>query len=174
MNRKLKAILFYLLDVRSTILAFAVFNFILIWRWDADITFACFMCAWYHPWSYLNEPSILLVAALFLRANRWWGNLVAFILNSYLIGYFAYLLSHTNAVAALRADWRIIRMLYPYIVGSWDSQYLFALIVLCCSTFYLTRDILRRNAIRRTADNNSLDRSGDGLFRILISPARLE
>jgi hypothetical protein len=157
MNRRLKAILFYLVDVRSIILAFAVFNFILVWRWDAQITFACVVCPWYHPWSYTNEPTILLVAALSLRANRWWGNAIAFVLAGYLIGSFVYLLSRIeDPVAGLRGDWRLIRKFYPYIVGSWDSQYLFALIILCCSIFYLARAILRRNSLRRTADNNSL------------------
>jgi hypothetical protein len=136
MNRRLKAILFYLVDVRSIILAFAVFNFILVWRWDAQITFACVVCPWYHPWSYLNEPTILLVAALFLRFNQWWGNTTAFVLAGYLIGSFIYLLWRIeDPVAGLRGDWRLIRMHYPYIVGSWDSQYLFALIILCCSIF---------------------------------------
>jgi hypothetical protein len=46
------------------------------------------------------------------------------------------------------------------IFGSWDSQYLFVLIILCCSIFYLARAILRRHALRRTADNKSLDASG--------------
>jgi hypothetical protein len=64
-------------------------------------------------------------------------------------------------------------MQYPYIVGSWDSQYLFALIILCCSIFYLTRSILRRNALRRAAYNNSLDRSGGCAFCNLIGPANV-
>ncbi len=165
MNQRSKAILFELVDLRSIILVFAVFNFILVWTWDRQITFACVVCPWYHPWSYLNEPTILLVAAVFLRANRWWGNTTAFILACYLIGSFIYLLSRIeDPMAGLRGDWRIIRMDYPYIVGSWDSQYLFALIILCCSIFYFARTILRRNALHRTADIKSLAASGGGVF----------
>ncbi|MDQ6653076.1 MAG: hypothetical protein M3Y84_10065 [Acidobacteriota bacterium] len=166
MNQRLKAILFLLVDLRSIILAFAVFNFILIWTWDRNIGgIACVACPWYHSWSYSNEPTILLVAALFLRVNRWWGNTTAFVLAGYLIGLFFYLLSRIeDPVAGLRGDWRLIRMDYPYIVGSWDSQYLFALIILCCSGFYIARSILRRNAFRRTADNKSLDRSAGRVF----------
>jgi hypothetical protein len=175
MNRNLKAILFYLVDVRSIILAFAVFNFILVWRWDAQITFACVVCPWYHPWSYLNEPTILLVAGLFLRLNQSWGNTTALVLVGYLIGSFIYLLWRIeDPVAGLRGDWRLISMDYPYIVGSWDSQYLFALIILFCSIFYLSRTILRRNALHRTADNNSLDASGGSVFRIMSGPAMIE
>jgi hypothetical protein len=132
-------------------------------------------CPWYHDWSYVNEPTILLVAALFLRMNRWWGNTIAFVLAVYLVGLFVYLLSRIqDPLAGLRGDWRLIRMDYPYVVGSWDSQYLFALIILCCSVFYLARAILRRNSLRRTVDNKSLDASGGGVFRIKTGPAMPE
>ena len=87
--------------------------------------------------------------------NRWWGNTVAFISSSYLIGYFVYLLSRVNdPFEGLHNDWRIIRSDYPYLVGSWDSQYLLALIILCGSIFYLARPMLRRNVLRRTAITN--------------------
>ena len=175
MNQRLKAILFYLVDIRSIILVFAAFNFILVWRWDKSITFACVVCPWFHPWSYANEPTILLIAAVFLRVNRWWGNTTAIILTGYLTGSFVYLLSRVeDPVAGLRGDWRLIRTDYPYIVGSWDSQYVFALIVFCCSIFYLARTILRWNSSRRTADNKSLDASGGSAFRIIVGSAMLE
>jgi hypothetical protein len=175
MDRRVKATVLYLIDARSIILAFALFNFILVQTWDREITLACVACPWYHPWSYLNEPSILLVAALLLRVSRWWGNTAAFVLTGYLIGSFIYLLSRIeDPVAGLRGDWRLIRSEYPYIVGSWDSQYLFALIILACSVSYLARAILRRNALRHTADNNSLDRSGGSVFLNLIGAAKLD
>jgi hypothetical protein len=176
MNQRLKSFLFHLMDARSVILAFALFNFILVWTWDRLIGgVACVVCPWYHPWSYLNEPTILLVAALLLRVNRWWGHTLDLVLAGYLIGSFIYLLSRIDdPVAGLRGDWRLIRTQYPYIVGSWDSQYLLAAIILCCSTFYLTRSIRRRYALRRAADNNSLDRSGGSVFRIKPGPAKNE
>ena len=175
MDRRPKATVLYLIDARSIILAFALFNFILVWTWDRKITFACVVCPWYHPWTYLNEPSILLVAALLLRVNRWWGNTTALVLAGYLMGSFLYLLSRMeDPPAGLRGDWRLIRMHYPYIVGSWDSQYLFALIILCCSIFYLTRSILRRNALHCTPHNKSLDRSGGSVFRIKHGAAKVE
>src|ERR1700738_139685 len=175
MDQRLKVILFQLVDLRSIILAFALFNFILVWTWAGYITFACVVCPWYHPWSYLNEPTILLLAALFLRVNRWWGSTAAFILSGNLIGSFVYLLSRIpyDPVIALRGDWRLIQKYYPHIVGSWDSQYLFALIVLCCSMFYLARAILRRNVLRRAADNKSLDRGGGSVLRIKPGAAKV-
>src|SRR5436309_10755973 len=159
MNKRLKIILLYLVDIRSIILVIAVFNFILIWMWDRNIGgTACVVCPWFHPWTYSNEPTVLLVAAVFLRVNRWWGNTISFALAGYLVGSFLYLLLQMeDPVAGLRGDWRLIRMAYPYIVGSWDSQYLVALIILCCSVSYLTRAILRRHTLHRTADNNSTE-----------------
>jgi hypothetical protein len=176
MNQRLKSFFFHLIDPRSIILAFALVNFMLVWTWDRSTGgIACVVCPWYHPWSYLNEPTILLVAALLLRANRWWGHTFALVLAGYLIGSFIYLLSRIeDPVAGLRGDWRLIRMQYPYIVGSWDSQYLLAVIILCCSTFYLARSILRRSALRRSADNKSLDRSGGSVFRIKLGAAKVE
>jgi hypothetical protein len=161
MNQRFKAILLFLLDPRSIILAFALFNFILIWKkaWDlAHSGIACVVCPWYHPWSWFNEPSLLLAAALFLRLNKTKFSMVAVIFSGYLVGYFVHILLRIDdVVAALRADWRIIRMDYPYIFGSWVSQYLFAFIILCCSIFFSTRGvILRRKALHRTADNNAL------------------
>src|SRR5882724_1066076 len=115
MDRRIKATVLYLIDARSIILAFALFNFILVWTWDREITFACVVCPWYHPWSYTNEPTILLVAALSLRANRWWGNAIAFVLPGYLISSFVYLLSRIeDPVAGLRGDWRLIRKFSIY------------------------------------------------------------
>ena len=135
----------YLVDPKSILLGFAIFNFSTAWVMDSRIHFTCAACPWYHPWSYLNEPTILLVAALFLRANRWWTNTVALLFSSYLIGYFVrLLLSLDDPIMALSYDLKLIRMYYPYIVGSWDSQYLFALIVFCYSALSLKRNFLSR------------------------------
>ena len=153
MNQRFKAIILFLIDPRSLILAFALFNFILIWTEAWDLAYggiACVACPWYDPWSWLNEPTLLLFSAFCLRLNRMWGYAIAIILSGYLVGYFI-LLIFRFGMAPLRADWLVIRMDYPYIVGSWDSQYFFALIILCCSMFYLARAILRANSLRRTA-----------------------
>ena len=158
MNQRLKLILLFVFDLRSFILAFAVFNFILVWR-NAQGCYGV-VNPWACSWSYTNEPTTLLVVALFLRANRWWANVVSLVLSGYLIGYFLYLLTLiSDPWDGLRNDWKVIRRNYPYIVGSWDSQYIFALVVFCVSAFFLIRGILRWNASRRTADNKSLDRS---------------
>ena len=145
MERRAGAIVRYLTDLRSILLSFAIFNFIITWMMDAEIHFTCAACPWFHPWSYLNEPTILLVSALFLRANRWWGNTIALLLSGYLISYFVHiLLILDDPLTALSYDWKIIRRYYPYLVGSWDSQYLFALIVFCYSALSLTKNFPSR------------------------------
>lgn len=145
MERRASAILRYLVDLRSILLAFAIFNFTITWVMDAEIHFTCAARPWYHPWSYLNEPTILLVSSLFLRANRWWGNTIALLLSGYLISYFVHiLLMIDDPLTALSYDWKVIQMDYPYLVGSGDSQYLFALIVFCHSTLSLKKNFLSR------------------------------
>ena len=160
MNPRLKSILLTVIDLRSFLVAFAIFNFVLVWRDAQHCMGGALVPPWYCPWSYANEPTILLAAAVVLRTNRWWANIAALILSGYLIGYFIHLLSIiADPWNGLRTDWKLMGVEYPYIVGSWDSQYIFALIVFCCSGFFVTRGILRWRALRRAAPNKSLDRS---------------
>ena len=148
MERRSSAILRYLVDLRSILLAFGIFNFTITWMMDAEIYFTCAACPWYHPWSYLNEPTILLVSSLFLRARRWQGNTIALLLSGYLISYFIHiLLIIDDPVTALRYEWKITRMYYPYLVGSWVSQYLFTLIVFCYSALSLKKQFLSRKVM---------------------------
>lgn len=150
----------FVLDLRSLILAFAVFNFVHV-RLLAGNSCCCGVVnPWFCSWSYTHEPTTLLVAALFGRANRWWGNIVSLVLSGYLIAYFLHLLIGLyDPWEGLRNDWKVNRSDYPYIVGSWDSQYMLALVIFCVSAFFFTRGILRWHASRRAADNKSLDRS---------------
>ena len=135
----------YLLDFRSILLGFAIFNFTTIWIMDSWITFACIVCPWYYPWSYLNEPTILLVACLFLRANRWWTNTAALLLTLHLIGYYVYLFSlFEEPVRVFIHSLKLLPMFYPYFVTSWESQYLLALIVFCYAVLSLKNNLQSR------------------------------
>ena len=135
----------YLLDIRSILVGFAIFNFTTVWIMDAEIHFTCAACPWYHPWSYLNEPTILLAACLFLRVNRWWGNTVALLLTLYLIGYFVHLfLLFADPVSVFILSLKRLPMFYPYIVTSWESQYLLALILFCYAVISLPTNLRSR------------------------------
>src|SRR5436305_2887812 len=100
MNQRIKTTLLYLLEPKSIILGFALFNFILIWiqaRSLAMSGIACVVCPWYDPWSYINEPSSLLIASFFLWLGRTWSYVIAFAWGSYMSGYFVYLFTVSGA-----------------------------------------------------------------------------
>jgi hypothetical protein len=126
----------YLVDLRSILLAFAIFDFITIWMMASKIRFMCTVGPWYHPWNYVIGPMILLVAALFLCVNRWWGNTMALLASGCFIGYFVYILRIGDPVTSLPNTWTINRIYYPDLVG---VQYAFALTVFCCSALSLKK-----------------------------------
>lgn len=141
MERRASTILRYLVDLRSILVAFAIFDFMVIWIMSAEIRRTCTVGPLYQPWSYLIGPTILLVSSLFLSTNRWWGNTVALLASGSLIGYFVHLLLIGDRVMTLRYDWILFSIDHPYLVG---SQYLFAMIVFCCSALLLKRNFLSR------------------------------
>jgi len=148
MNQRTKTLVLWLVDPRSIILAFALFNFIFIWLKARDIAasgIACVVCPWYYPWDYFNEPSLLVIATIFLRFNRMLAYLVALLLSGYVVGY-AVRLFLASSVTLLQ-EWRFLRKYEPYSLGSWDSQIIFGAIVFLCSFFYLTRAILGRKSL---------------------------
>ena len=83
--------------------------------------------------------------------------MIAFALGIYMFAYFVYLFVRSGVT--LIQEWRYLQKYEPYIIGSFDSQYVLALIISGFAAFYLVRDILRRTAFRRTASNNSFNRS---------------
>jgi hypothetical protein len=139
MERRASAILRYLVDLRSILLAFAIFDFTVIWMMSAEIRPMCLVRPWYQPWSYLIGPTILLVSCLFLSANRWWGNTLALLVSGCYIGYFVYILLVDDRLMVLRDIWELTRLYYPDFVA---FQYLFALIVFCYSALSLKRHFL--------------------------------
>jgi hypothetical protein len=162
MKQRIKTTLIYLLAPKSIIFGFALFNFILIWIQARNLAMsgiACYIYPWYHPWTYTNEPTRLLVAALFLRLGRVWSYVIAFALGSYMFAYFVYLFI-VSGVTVLQ-EWNSLRNSETYLVSSFDSQYILALIISCFAAFYLMRDILRRTALRGTASNNSFNASAN-------------
>ena len=151
-NDRIKRIVAVFLDPKSIILAIALGNFIFIWveaRNLATSGIACLVCPWYDPWSYLNEPSLLLVAAAFLRLSRILALIISMALSGYLLSYFVYLFLAYDV--SLKQEWRYLRTFEPYFVGSWESQYFLALIILSFSIFYLTRFALRKRALKHHA-----------------------
>ena len=71
-------------ELRAVIFGLAVSNFALVWTLDRRMGgIAAFVDPWYHPWSYFNEPSRLLVAGSLLAMGRAWSDLAAVSLSAY-------------------------------------------------------------------------------------------
>jgi len=160
MNRRLRTVILFVVDPRSLILAFAVFNFVHVWRVASNSCCCGVVNPWFCSWSYTNEPTLLIIAAASLRLNRIWANGVSCVLSGYLLGYFVWLfVTYGDGIrVAIHYEWLSLK--HQPFIESWDSQYLFAFIILCFSVFYVARAILRRVTLHRAADNKSLDASG--------------
>jgi hypothetical protein len=156
MKKRLRNSLLQLLEPKTIILGFALFNVILIWieaRRLATGGIACVVCPWYDPWSYTNEPSILLIAAAFLWLSRKWSYLLALGLSGYLWVYATRLFLISGG--SLKQEWAYLQEFEPYLVGSWDSQFILAFVISCFSAFYLARAV-RKEVSRRSAANKAL------------------
>lgn len=120
------AILRYLVDLRSILLGFAIFNFTTTWVMDREIHM-CTIGPYPTWWSYLIEPTILLISSLCLNMNRRCGNAVALLISGYLLSCFVrFLLINNDPVTALSV-WSHSDVLHL------SRQFLFALIVFCYS-----------------------------------------
>ena len=140
MERRASPILRYLVDLRSILLAFAIFNFTTTWMTAGVSRDRMCTTGPYPNWlSYLIEPTMLLIASLFLSMNRRWGNAVALLISGYLLGaYVRFLLINNDPVTTL-SDWGHSDVLHL------ARQCLFALSVFCYSALSLTKSLLSRN-----------------------------
>ena len=155
MNRRLRTVLFFVVDPRSLILAFAVLNFVHVGRLASNSCCCGVVNPWFCSWSYTNEPTLLLIAAVSLRMNRIWADGISCILSGYLLGYFVWLFVSYPAGLRVAFHYEWLSLKRQPFIESWDSQYLFAFIILSFSVFHLAGSILRRRTLRRAADNKS-------------------
>jgi len=132
-----RAILRYLVALRSFLLGFAIFNFTIAWLMDREIRM-CTLGPYPTRLAYLIEPTILLISSLFLSINRRGGNTVALLVSGYLlVAYVRFLLIRNGPVTALE-DWTHSEVLHL------SRQVLFTLIVFCYSALSLKRNFLSR------------------------------
>jgi hypothetical protein len=86
MKEKAQAVLLALLAPKSIVLGLALCNFIIIWMragsWGESGPI-CYLCPWYYPWSFTNEPTRLLLAACGLRLSMKWSYLAAIGLSGF-------------------------------------------------------------------------------------------
>ena len=132
------------LKVRAVTFGLAVFNFALVWTLDQQMGgIAALVDPWYHAWSYFNEPTRLLIAASLLVAGRTWSDLGAVSLSGYMVIRFIYLFAIWDG----DWQWSFLSSYDPHFVGTYESQYLLAAVILCVGGFYLITRILRHRNI---------------------------
>lgn len=137
MERRASAILRYLVDVRSILLAFAIFNLTTAWLLEREMRM-CTLGPYPTQLAYLIEPTILLISSLFLSINRRWGNAVALLISGcLLVAYVRFLLIDNDPVTALEY-WTHSEVLHL------SRQILFAPIVFSYSALSLKKNFLSR------------------------------
>ena len=126
------------LNLRFIVFAVAEFNFVLIWLAAHTMPGACVACPWFYPWTYFNEPTLLLIAAVALCAGRRFSSGIALALSGYLIADLIYRMWIYDVTLDEIA--RQLFSSYQEIVYAWQSQCLVSIAVLMVATFYLVKD----------------------------------
>lgn len=138
----MKSLLRPLWDVRSIVLIVAFYNFLLIYRTANNWSLDCMICPWYSEWSFLNAPSLLLLAAIGLRLGRRVGCFVALVAS--------------GVVVVRGINFNFVLLHYSEWIESWsgmrgfeinpflflNTQYLLALLIFILAVF-LARKTLR-------------------------------
>jgi hypothetical protein len=122
-----KTILRASLAPESLILGVALCNFIVVWMESATPCMG-YICPWYDPWSFTNEPTRLLAAACLLRVRRAWGYSAAIALCGFMLlegeRLFTDIYTRGALFESLRWMWEYSPFLSPHV------QYLLAGIIL--------------------------------------------
>ena len=137
-----KTILRASLAPESLILGAATCNFIVVWMASAAPCMG-FICPWYQPWRFTNEPTRLLVAACLLRTGRAWGYSAAIALCGFmLVEGTGYAEDYARGVLleSLRWVWDGMHLLSPH------GQYFLAGVILMYAAACWGRSAVRRGA----------------------------
>ena len=150
MDRRASPILRYSVYLRSILLAFAILNFTTTWM-TAGLSRDRMCSIGPYPtwWSYLIEPTILLISSLFLSMNRRWGNAMAFLASGFLLVADIRLRLNYNPLTSMEY-WTHSEIRHL------NKQSFFALIVFSYSAFSLTKNFLSRRSI--TSHRNDASR----------------
>lgn len=133
-----------LATTEALIWGIALANFVLVYKWAHEMGGICWICPWYYPWRFPNEPSMLLVAASGLWVSRWrftkWPGRLLALGGSAPIVYFGYLsllsvLKNRHWIDSVEV-WRMIG-----IADSQIFQYVLGLVIFCRPLSNLIRQI---------------------------------
>jgi hypothetical protein len=143
MTKAIKLTPQFLFDARSIIFSIAIFNFILVWYECSNASGGGVVAPWYFPWSYFNEPTLILVAAIFLNLDRAWAGFASSIVSGYLLGYWIWLFTTYWGGFKMALYYEFASFKYQPFIGSWDSQYLLAAVIFFVTAASSTCGIIR-------------------------------
>lgn len=145
------------LDPKLVVFGTTLANFFLLWYTAHRMRgIACVVCPWFYPWTYFNEPTLLLIAAVSILFNRVWSYLVGVGLSGYLIGDLVYrFVAYDLSVAE---NLKLLFSPYQEIVYAWQIQYLLAFVVFVEAVFYLVNAVFfasKQNRIQQALGADS-------------------
>ena len=149
MKEKAKTILFALLTPKTIILGLALYNFIVVWmevrKWGGGLN--CYLCPWFYPWSFTNEPTRLLLAACGSCLGMRWSYLAAIGLSGFTLFQgisFSASLFHDGM---LLESWMGIWQYHSNLMLSLHVQYILASIIFVYAVVCFGKSIFRRNSL---------------------------
>ena len=145
MKEKAKTVLPALLTPKTIVLGLAFCNFIVIWmaarRWESS-GLICYLCPWYYPWSFTNEPTRLLLAACGLCLSMKWSYLAAIGLSGFTLSEGASLYSYLWHDGLLLENWFWVEKLDSH------AQYLLAGIIFVHAVLCFSKSVCERGSAR--------------------------
>ena len=149
MKEKAKTILFALLTPKTIILGLALYDFIVVWmevrKWGGGLM--CYLCPWFYPWSFTNEPTRLLVAACGLCLSMRWSYLAAIGLSGFILFQgisFSASLFHDGM---LIESWRGMWQYHSNLMLSLHAQYVLASMIFVYAVVCFSKSIFRSNSL---------------------------
>ena len=122
------------LQPNLVVFGMTVANFVLLWCTALRMGgIACVVCPWFYPWTYFNEPTLLLTAGVSILLSRFWSYLIGLGLSGYLLGDLVY------RFVVYDLSFVDLARFSPYeeIVYAWQIQYLLAFVVFVEAALYL-------------------------------------
>ena len=150
MKEKAITVLRGLLTPKTIILALALYNFLVVWveakKWGSNLI--CYICPWYDPWSFTNEPTRLLLAACGLCLSMRWGYLAACVLSGFTLFEGIYLYVNLVHDGILIESWAGMWRYGMNPLLSLHAQYMLAGFIFMYAAVCLGKDIMRRSPLR--------------------------
>ena len=124
----------------------ALVNSAFVWShqtnlFGSGITF-CAFCPWYHIWTPVYEPSILLFAAFLLFFRNRWSYLFAGLLSGYVVANVSLHLVRSISNFGLLELWEGLLRTEPSLFLVWEVQMVWAAIILAFVLFRMPKKLV--------------------------------